>query len=115
MWKIIIDSTLDRTKVFRRNRIGTRFGPGQVLGCVVGQVGPFQNFGANQMCSSKHLDRTRSGPGSEQIRRVNSILQVPGPLYNTLRYNTVLDLLITVGPRFAICLYIKYSRYNTDG
>ena len=25
------------------------------------------------MCSSKHLDRTRSGPGSEQIRRVNSI------------------------------------------
>ena len=28
------------------------------------------------MCSSKHLDRTRSGPGSEQIRHVNSILQV---------------------------------------
>ena len=27
------------------------------------------------MCSSKHLDRTRSGPGSEQIRRVNSILE----------------------------------------
>ena len=26
------------------------------------------------MCSSKHLDRTRSGPGSEQIRRVNNIL-----------------------------------------
>ena len=26
------------------------------------------------MCSSKHLDRTRSGPGSEQIRRVNSII-----------------------------------------
>ena len=25
------------------------------------------------MCSSKHLDRTRSGPGLEQIRRVNSI------------------------------------------
>ena len=26
------------------------------------------------MCSSKHLDRTRSGPDSEQICRVNSIL-----------------------------------------
>ena len=57
-----------------RTRIGTRFGPDQVLGYVPGQVGPFKNFGANQMCSSKHLDRTRSGPGSEQIRRVNSIL-----------------------------------------
>ena len=26
------------------------------------------------MCLSKHFDRTRSGPGSEHIRRVNSIL-----------------------------------------
>ena len=48
-------------------RIGTRFGPDQVLGYVAGQVGPFQNFGANQMYSSLHLDRTRSEPGSEQI------------------------------------------------
>ena len=33
------------------------------------------------MCSSKHLDRTRSGPGSEQIRRVNSILDKTGQEY----------------------------------
>ena len=71
--KINIDSTFDRMEYLYRTRIGTRFGLDQVLGYVPGQVGPFQNFGANQMCSSKHLDRTRSGPGSEQIRRVNSI------------------------------------------
>ena len=77
--KINIDSTLDRTKVFRRN-ICTEPGSEQDLdrtrsevNYVAGQVGPFQNFGANPMCLSKHLDRTRSGPGSEQIRRVNSI------------------------------------------
>ena len=45
-----------------------------VLGDEVVQVGPLQSFGTKQYCSSKHLDRTSTGPGSEQIRRLNSLL-----------------------------------------
>ena len=41
------------------------------------------------------------------------VSSTPGPLYNTLRYNTVLDItLISVGPQldyFAICLYLSLS------
>ena len=38
----------------------------------------------------------------------------PGPLYNTLHYNTVLDItLITVGPQLDILDYF-YSHYNMD-
>ena len=33
----------------------------------------------------------------------------PGPLYNTLRYNTVLDItLITVGPQLLILDYFRH-------
>ena len=73
-------STLDRTEYLNRTRIGTRFGLDQVLGHVAGQVGPFQNFGANQMYLSKHLDRTRSEPGSEQIRPCKQ--HIRKPLFN---------------------------------
>ena len=44
-----------------------------VLGAEVVQVGPIQMFGPKQNYSSKHLDRTRTGPGSEQLRRLNSL------------------------------------------
>ena len=45
-----------------------------VLGDEVVKVGPIESFGTKQNCSSKHLDRTSTGPGSEQIRRLNSLL-----------------------------------------
>ena len=48
-----------------------------VLGDVVVQVGPIQSFGTKQNCLSKHLDRTSTGPGSEQICRLNSLLDLP--------------------------------------
>ena len=75
--KITIDFTLDRYKVFRR-RICTEPGSEQVrsilvLGAEVVQVGPIQMFGPKQNYSSKHLDRTSTGPGSEQLRRLNSL------------------------------------------
>ena len=35
-------------------------------------------FGQKQNYSSKHLDRTSTGPGSEQLRRLNSILVSSG-------------------------------------
>ena len=59
--------------MFRR-RICTEPGSEQVgsvlvLGAVVVQVGPIQMFGPKQNYSSKHLDRTSTGPGSEQLRR----------------------------------------------
>ena len=42
----------------------------------------------------------------------------PGPLYNTVHHNTVLDVtLINVGPQFKYFLlnvYTFYSRYNMD-
>ena len=44
-----------------------------VLGAEVVQVGPIQMFGPKQNYSSKHLDRTSTGPGSEQLRRLNSL------------------------------------------
>ena len=70
--------TLDRYKVFRR-RICTEPGSEQVgsvlvLGAEVVQVRPIQMFGPKQNYSSKHLDRTSTGPGSEQLRRLNSLL-----------------------------------------
>ena len=76
--KIIIDFTLDRYKVFRR-RICTEPGSEQVglvlvLGAEVVQSGPIQMFGPKQNYSSKHLDRTSTGPGSEQLRCLNSLL-----------------------------------------
>ena len=37
------------------------------------QVVPTQSFGAKQNCSSKHLDQNSTGPGSEQIYRLNSL------------------------------------------
>ena len=77
--KIIIDFTLDRYKVFRRI-ICTEPGSEQVgsvlvLGAEVVQVGPIQMFGPKQNYSSKHLDRTSTGPGSEQLRRLNSLFE----------------------------------------
>ena len=33
-------------------------------------------FGPKQNYSSKHLDRTSTGPGSEQLRRLNSLLDI---------------------------------------
>ena len=74
---ININFTLDRYKVFRR-RICTEPGSEQVglvlvLGAEVVQVGPIQMFGLKQNYSSKHLDRTSTGPGSEQLRRLNSL------------------------------------------
>ena len=73
-----MDFTLDRYKVFRR-RICTepeseQVGSVLVLGAEVVQVGPIQMFGPKQNYSSKHLDRTSTGPGSEQLRRLNSLL-----------------------------------------
>ena len=45
-------------------------GPSEVV-----QVGPIQMLiGPKQNYSSKHLDRTSTGPGSEQLRHLNSIL-----------------------------------------
>ena len=41
------------------------------------QVVPIQSFGAKQNCSSKHLDRTSTGPGSKQTRRLNSLIDKP--------------------------------------
>ena len=41
------------------------------------QVVQTQSFGAKKNCSSKHLDQTSTGPGSEQIRRLNSLLFLP--------------------------------------
>ena len=66
--------------MFRR-RICTEPGSEQVgsvlvLGAEVVQVGPIQMFGPKQNYSSKHLDRTSTGPGSEQLRRLNSLLGV---------------------------------------
>ena len=40
------------------------------------QVVPIQSFGLEQNCSSKHLDRSSTGPGSEQICRLNSLYVV---------------------------------------
>ena len=57
---------------------------------------------------------------SEKTKGKNLIfasLYTPGPLYNTIRYNTVLDLtLIIIGPQLGyFCyFYIFYSHYNTD-
>ena len=70
--------TLDQYKVFRQ-RICTEPGSEQVgsvlvLGAEVVQVGPIQMFGPKQNYSSKHLDRTSTGPGSEQLPRLNSLL-----------------------------------------
>ena len=69
---------MDRYKVFRR-RICTEPGSEQVgsvlvLDAEVVQVGPIQMFGPKQNYSSKHLDRTSTGPGSEQLRCLNSLL-----------------------------------------
>ena len=63
--------------MFRR-RICTEPGSEQVgsvlvLGAEVVQVGPIQMFRPNQNYSSKHLDRTSTGPGSEQLHRLNSL------------------------------------------
>ena len=44
------------------------------LGAEVVQVGAIQMFGPKQNYSSKHLDRTSTGPGSEQLRRLHSLL-----------------------------------------
>ena len=38
------------------------------------QVVLIQSFLAKQNCLSKHLDRTSTGPGLEQIHRLNSLL-----------------------------------------
>ena len=62
-----------------RPRICTEPGSEQVglvlvLGAEVVQVGLIQMFGPKQNYSSKHLDRTSTGPGSEQLRRLNSLL-----------------------------------------
>ena len=38
------------------------------------QVGPIQMFGPKQNYLSEHLDRTSTGPGSEQLCRLNSLL-----------------------------------------
>ena len=67
--------------MFRR-RIWTEPGSEQVgsvlvLGAEVVQVGPTQMFGPKQNYSSKHLDRTSTGPGSEQLRRLNSLKVLP--------------------------------------
>ena len=64
--------------MFRR-RICTEPGSEQVgsvpvLGAEVVQVGPIKMFGPKQNYSSKHFDRTSAGPGSEQLRRLNSLL-----------------------------------------
>ena len=64
--------------MFRR-RICTEPGSEQigsvlVLGAEVVQVGTIQMFGAKQNYSSKHLDGTSTGPGSEQLRRLNGLL-----------------------------------------
>ena len=56
-------------------RIGTRLGSVLVLGDEVVQVVPIQRFGAKQNCSSRHLDRTSTCHGSEQIHP-NSLLVV---------------------------------------
>ena len=45
-----------------------------VLGAEVVQVGPIQMFGPKQNYLSKHLDRTSTGPGSEQLPRLNSLI-----------------------------------------
>ena len=79
--KINIDFSLDRYKVFR-GRICTEPGSKQVgsvlvLGAEVVQVGPIQMSGPKQNYSSKHLDRISTGPGSEQLRRLNSLLKKP--------------------------------------
>ena len=45
------------------------------------------------------------------------ICNTPGPLYNTVRYNTVLVItLITVVPHWTILLYVYifHSHYNTE-
>ena len=53
--------------------------------------------------------------------RIGSSISTPEPLYNTVRYNMVLDITrIRVGPQMAILdsfsyiTYAFYSRYNTD-
>ena len=47
-----------------------------------------------------------------------TVIYTPGPLYNMVRYNTVLDItLITVKPQldyFLLYLYTLNSCYNTD-
>ena len=65
--------------MFRR-RLCTEPGSDQVgsvlvLGAEVVQVGPIQMFGPKQNYSSKHMDRTSTDPGSEQLRRLNRLLE----------------------------------------
>ena len=66
----------------------------------------FQNGGRN--CS---VFQKTSSPG-KHVREINT----PGPLYNMVRNNTVLDItLITVGPQlFWLYVYTFYSHYNMD-
>ena len=47
-----------------------------ILGDEVVQVVLIQSFGAEQRCSSKHLDRTSTSPGSELIHRLNSLIDI---------------------------------------
>ena len=44
-----------------------------VLGAEVVQIGPIQMLG--QIICLNILDRTSTGPGSEQLRRLNSLLE----------------------------------------
>ena len=39
------------------------------------QVVPIQSYGLEQNWSSEHLDLSSTGPGSEQIHRLNSLLE----------------------------------------
>ena len=75
--KINIDFTLDRYKVIRRSictETGSeQVGSVQVLGAEVVHVGPIQMLGPKQNLS-KYLDRSSTGPGSEQLRCLNSLL-----------------------------------------
>ena len=106
--KININFTLDRYKVFRR-RICTEPGSEQVgsvlvLSAEVVQVGPIQMFGPKQNYSSKHLDRTSTGPGSEQLRRLNNLKdadQLRGKLISTFAFATqILQSLFLLNPKF---------------
>ena len=64
-----------------------------VLGAEVVQVRPIQMFGPKQNYSSKRLDRTSTGPGSEQMRRLNSLLDFKG--LSSLIHRTPLTIVTT--------------------
>ena len=68
----------------------------------------------NQMFDYRAHDESQSSVSVD-------FLSTPEPLYNTVRYNTILDTTrIWVGPQMATfytffyITYIFYSRYNTD-